>query len=106
VHFTCGLKVFGTIPADIDVAQIYDSRSTVNVLSSRDYGFCAGEGRLRRENGWRSSHHDLSGGLSEYHPRLQTNTLTEGVWGTNQAQKKKNAELRLVTSSVPTGPVP
>lgn len=105
-------KVFGMAgvkPADIDVAQIYDC-STVNVLLQlEDYGFCAkGEGGAFVENGNVELGGSLpittSGGMLSEASIHGFNHVVEGVKqirGTSTSQVS-DAELCLVTSSVPT----
>jgi acetyl-CoA acetyltransferase len=99
----------GVTPADIDAAQIYDC-STVNVLLQlEDYGFCAkGEGGSFVENGNVELGGSLpiitGGGMLAECSIHGFNHVTEGVKqirGTSTSQVQ-DAELTLVTSSVPT----
>ncbi|MDA8373676.1 MAG: hypothetical protein M0Z91_05410 [Actinomycetota bacterium] len=99
----------GVTPADIDVAEIYDC-STVNVLLQlEDYGFCEkGEGGSFVENGNVELGGKLpittSGGMLAEAPIHGFNHVVEGVKqlrGTSTSQVE-DAELCLVTSSVPT----
>lgn len=105
-------RVFGMAgvgPADVDVAQLYDC-ATVNVLLQlEDYGFCAkGEGGPFVEDGNVELGGDLpittSGGMLAEASIHGFNHVVEGVKqirGTSTSQVD-NAELCLVTSSVPT----
>jgi acetyl-CoA acetyltransferase len=99
----------GVSPADIDVAQIYDC-STVNVLLQlEDYGFCGkGEGGSFVEDGRVGLGGQLpittSGGMLAEAPMHGFGHVVEGVKqirGTSASQVA-DAELCLVTSSVPT----
>lgn len=99
----------GVTPADIDVAQIYDC-ATVNVLLQlEDYGFCAkGEGGSFVEDGNVELDGALpittSGGMLAEASIHGFNHVIEGakqIRGTSTSQVG-DAELCLVTSSVPT----
>jgi acetyl-CoA acetyltransferase len=105
-------RVFGMAgvgPQDIDVAQIYDC-ATVNVLLQlEDYGFCAkGDGGAFVEDGNVELGGSLpittSGGMLAEASLHGFNHVIEGakqIRGTSTSQVK-DAELCLVTSSVPT----
>jgi acetyl-CoA acetyltransferase len=76
----CGPLAFaraGVRPADIDVAQLYDSFTITVVLTVEDLGFCAkGEGGAFVENGGLGLHGRLptntdGGGLSACHPGMR-----------------------------------
>ena len=99
----------GVMPRDIDVAEIYDC-STMNVmLQLEDYGFCKkGEGGSFVEGGRVELGGELpiatSGGMLAEACIHGFNHVTEGVKqirGTSTSQVQ-DAELCLVTSSVPT----
>lgn len=105
-------KLFGMAgidPKDIDVAEFYDC-STVNVLLQiEDYGFCEkGEGGSFVENGRVELDGELpittSGGMmaeAAMHGFGQIVEAVRQIRGNSPAQVK-DAELVLVTSSVPT----
>ena len=99
----------GVTPSDIDVAQIYDC-ATVNVLLQlEDYGFCEkGEGGAFVEDGNVELGGALpittSGGMLSEASIHGFNHVVEGakqIRGTSTSQVD-DAELCLVTSSVPT----